>query len=190
MPLYEFYCAPCHRIFTFRSARVDTSTVPLCPKCGYRLKREVSAFAHIVRGASKAAESDGNPEAEEPMAGRMEQAAARLGERLQALEDDNADPRDAVRVMRELADAGGLRFNTEVREAMARIEAGEDPERIDEQFSEVFDTDNPFEAGDAQDGTALARNGLLRLRGPTRDPHWHELTDYVDQGAVSSRRSR
>ena len=177
-------------IFTFRSARVDTSTVPACPKCGNRLKREVSSFTHIVRGASKAVESDDNTEAGDPMAGRMEQAAARLGERLQALEDDDADPRDAVRVMRELADAGGLRFNTEVREAMARIEAGEDPERIDEQFSEVFDTDNPFEAGDAQDATASARIWLRRLRGPARDPNWHELTDYVDQGAVSSRRIR
>lgn len=180
MPLYEFYCAPCHMIFTFRSARVDTSTVPACPKCGNRLKREVSSFTHIVRGASKAVESDDNTEAGDPMAGRMEQAAARLGERLQALEDDDADPRDAVRVMRELADAGGLRFNTEVREAMARIEAGEDPERIDEQFSEVFDTDNPFEAGDAQDGRTSARNWLRRLRGPTRDPQWHDLTHSVD----------
>ncbi len=176
MPLYEFYCEPCHTIFTFRSARVDTATVPFCPTCGGRLKREVSAFAHIVRGASKAPDAEGDSaEIGDPLAGRMEQAAARLGDRLQALDDDGADPSDAVRVMRELADAGGLRFNAEVREAMARIEAGEDPERIDEQFSEVFDTDNPFDAGDAQDGTASARNWLRRLRGPARDSQWYDL---------------
>jgi len=167
-------------IFTFRSARVDTSTVPACPKCGFRLKREVSAFAHIVRGASKASESDDNAEKGDPMAERLEQAAARLGERMEALADDDADPRDAVRVMRELADAGGLRFNAEVREAMARIEAGEDPERIDEQFSEVFDTDNPFEAGDAPGGQTSARDWLRRLRGPVRDPHWYDLTGSAD----------
>jgi putative FmdB family regulatory protein len=179
MPLYEFYCEPCHTIFTFRSARVDTSTVPACPKCGHRLRREVSTFAHIIRGASEAANPD-NANTDDMMADRMEQAAARLGDRLQALEEDDADPRDAVRVMRELAEAGGLRFNAEVREAMARIEAGEDPERIDEEFSEVFDTDNPFEDGDAQDGTAPARNWLRRLRGPARDPNWYDLTSNPD----------
>jgi putative FmdB family regulatory protein len=173
MPLYEFYCGPCHTIFTFRSARVDTVTVPPCPKCGQPLKREISPFAHIVKGASK------TPDAGDGLEGgagdRMEQAAARLGDRLQALDDDNADPREAVRVMRELADAGGLRFNAEVREAMARIEAGEDPEKVDETFSEVFDTDNPFEPDGDASGAAQGRAVLRRLRGPVRDPKWHEL---------------
>jgi hypothetical protein len=62
---------------------------------------------------------------------------------------------------------------------MARIEAGEDPERIDEEFSEVFDTDNPFEDGDAQEA-APARNWLRRLRGPARDPNWYDLTSNPD----------
>lgn len=185
MPLYEFYCEACHTIFTFRSSRVDTATVPGCPACGRPLKREVSVFAHIVRGASKAPDAAGDAtEPGDAMSDRLEQAAGRLGERLQALDDDDADPRDAVRVMRELADAGGLRFNAEVREAMARIEAGEDPERIDEQFSEVFDTDNPFEAGDAPEASVSARAWLRKLRGPARDPNWYDLMpDRGDEGA-------
>ena len=169
MPLYEFYCEPCHTVFTFRSARVDTVTVPRCPRCGKGWKREVSPFAHIVSGAAQEGPGD-----EAAGADRMEQAAERLGERLQALDDDGADPREAVRIMRELASAGGLHFNKEVREAMARIEAGEDPEKIDETFSEVFDTDNPFADGEsdgARQGVSLRR----RLRGPARDPKWYDL---------------
>jgi putative FmdB family regulatory protein len=173
MPLYEFYCGPCHTVFTFRSARVDTATVPPCPKCGKALKREVSKFAHIVAGASKEAERGDSPDADVDGA-RLEEAASRLGRRLEALDDDGADPREAVRVMRELADAGGLRFNAEVREAMARIEAGEDPEKIDEQFGEVFDTENPFEGGDAA-GAATGRSWLRRFRDPARDPTWYEM---------------
>lgn len=168
MPLYEFYCRPCHTIFTFRSQQVDTATLPACPRCGKPLKREVSVFAHRVRGA--VTEGEG----EEGAASRMEVMAAQLGERLQALDDDDADPRDAVRMMRELAASGGMSFNKEVQEAMARIEAGEDPEKIDEEFREVFDSENPFsEGGDDEAGAGMS---LLRMvRAPARDPNWHEL---------------
>ena len=170
MPLYEFYCEPCHTIFTFRSPRVDTVTVPACPVCGALLKREVSAFAHIVRGKSAPdASADGDA------ASRMDEVLARMGERVQALDDEDADPREAVKVMKEMAAAGGLAFNKEVQEAMSRIEAGEDPGKIDEEFKEVFDTDNPFAEGE-EDGAPRGVSWLRRLRGPARDPKWYDLT--------------
>ena len=172
MPLYEFYCEPCHTIFTFRFPRVDTATLPPCPRCGKKLKREVSVFAHIVRGQ---AQESAEPAADgEDATDRMDRVLSQMGERMQALEDDDADPREAVRVMKELASAGGLHFNKEVREAMARIEAGEDPEKIDEEFSEVFDTENPFADGDDGEGKPGA-GWLRRLREPRRDPVWHEF---------------
>ncbi len=173
MPLYEFYCESCHTIFTFRSPRVDTVTVPACPQCGRKLKREVSSFAHAVRG--KAQENPGAGGTDEDAAERMDHVLSQMGDRMQALEDDDADPREAVRVMKELAAAGGMRFNKEVQEAMARIEAGEDPEKIDEEFSEVFDAENPFADGDVDAGKAGV-GWLRRLRGPAHDPQWHDLT--------------
>jgi len=171
MPLYEFYCEPCHTVFTFRSMRVDTTTVPKCPVCGTTLKREVSSFAHMVRGASAPdTAEDGDA------ALRMDEMAARMGDRLQGLGDEDADPREAVKVMREMADAGGLNFKAEVREAMARIEAGEDPERIDEEFAEVFETENPFAEAEDESGGRLS--SLWRhLRGPRRDPKWYDMPD-------------
>ena len=170
MPLYEFYCEPCHTVFTFRSLRVDTGTVPPCPVCGKSLVREVSVFAHHVKGKNSVERADDGE-----AVNRMDQVMAQMGDRMQALEDDDADPRDAVKVMRELASAGGMTFNKEVQEAMSRIEAGENPEKIDETFSEVFDTDNPFEDPDGATGKeTLAR--WRRLRGPRRDPKWYDLT--------------
>ena len=169
MPLYEFYCDPCYTIFTFRSPRVDTVTVPSCPACGAKLKREVSTFAHSVRG-ERAPEASADGEA----ANRMDDVLARMGERVQALDDEDADPREAVKVMKEMAAAGGLTFNNEVCEAMARIEAGEDPERIDEEFREVFDTENPFAESDAEPGGRLTEL-WRRLHGPRRDVKWYDL---------------
>lgn len=169
MPLYEFYCEACHTLYTFRSPRVDTVTLPACPDCGGTLKREVSAFSHSVRGEARA-----GAEADPGDLDRMDVAAAKLSERLHALEREDADPRDAVRVMRELAREGGLRFNREVREAMARIEAGEDPEQIEETFREVFDTENPFES-DREAADPAAAGWRRRRHPPRRDPVWRDL---------------
>jgi len=145
-------------------------TVPPCPVCGKSLVREVSVFAHQVKGKNSAERADDGE-----AVNRMDQVMAQMGDRMQALEDDGADPRDAVKVMRELASAGGMTFNKEVREAMARIEAGENPEKIDETFKEVFDTDNPFE--DPDDATEKKTPAWWhRLRGPRRDPKWYDLT--------------
>ena len=169
MPLYEFYCQPCHTIFTFRSPRVDTVTLPPCPVCGARLRREVSAFAAIVRGAAApdtAADGDA--------AVRMDEVLERMGERIQSLDDEDADPREAVKVMKEMAAAGGLTFNAEVCEALARIEAGEDPEKIDEEFKEVFESDNPFAEAESEAGGRLS-DLWRRMRGPRRDPVWRDL---------------
>ena len=169
MPLYEFYCEPCHTVFTFRSHHVDTLTLPECPLCGQQLKREVSRFSHCVKGG-EAAREEGTGDFD-----RMELMGAKLADRLHALERDEADPRDAVRVMRELASAGGVRFNKEVQEAMNRIEAGEDTEQIDEEFQEVFDLENPFEEQDDAETGHQVGDLWRRLHAPKRDPVWHDM---------------
>lgn len=171
MPLYEFYCEPCHTLYTFRSPRVDTVTLPVCPDCGQELKREISPFSHSVRGKTRA-DTEENPGDLD----RMDVAAAKLSERLHALERDDADPREAVRVMRELAREGGVRFNREVQEAMARIESGEDPEQVEETFREVFDTENPFESDNESPGPATT-GWWRRIHPPRRDPVWRDLPE-------------
>jgi hypothetical protein len=79
--------------------------------------------------------------------------------------------------MREMAEAGGLHFDKDVKEALARIEAGEDPEKIDEAFAEVFERNNPFT--DTPEGTharnVLSARTLRYLRAPRRDPTWYDL---------------
>ena len=174
MPLYEFYCKDCHTIYTFRSPRVDTATVPKCPDCGGKLSRQVSSFSHIIRSGGE--DDNGGFDRDEISQAEQEELISKMGRRLDALGDDDADPVEAVKVMREMAEQGGLRFNAEVREAMARIEAGEDPEKIDEEFSEVFDQANPFEPAPGEKmGKTAAKEFLRMLCPPRRDPKWHDM---------------
>lgn len=171
MPLYEFYCGVCHTVFTFRSLKVDTVTKPDCPVCGGPLAREVSVFAHITHGGNEDTAPD-----EIGAVDRMEEVMERMGDRVRALDEADADPREAVKVMREMAAAGGMGFKSEVCEALDRIEAGDDPERVEEEFREVFETDNPFADGyDEERGGGAAAGWWRRLRGPRRDPRWYDM---------------
>lgn len=172
MPLYEFYCEPCHTVFTFRSRRVDTTTVPPCPVCGKPLRREVSAFAHILKGATAPETGNAGDSAAEH---RLDQLSADMSNKVMDMDDDDAEPADAVRTMREMARRQGLHFKPDAEEALSRVEAGEDPEKLGEQFKEVFDSEDPFEADATAPGAGKMRALFRSLRPPRRDPVWHDM---------------
>ena len=61
MPIYEFYCADCHAVFSFLARKPDTEKRPKCPRCGRpNLHLKVSRFA-ISKGRSEPRESDELP---------------------------------------------------------------------------------------------------------------------------------
>ena len=86
MPIYEFYCTDCHRIFSFLSRRVNTEGRPACPRCHRaELQRRPSAFAISKNRAEEKAPDlpAGFDEA------RLEQAMSALATEGQALEGDD-----------------------------------------------------------------------------------------------------
>ena len=53
MPIYEFACPKCRRIFNFLSKRVNPERLPVCPKCGNKkMVRQMSPFA-MPKGAKE-----------------------------------------------------------------------------------------------------------------------------------------
>jgi putative FmdB family regulatory protein len=170
MPIYEFYCAPCHTIFSFLSKRVNTTATPPCPRCTRTLQRQVSAFAPL-RGDRGDAD-DGTPPVDDA---RMEQAMASMGDEIDKLGDDS-DPRDAAALMRRFAQASGMKFNDAVQEALNRMAAGEDPQAVESEFGEALESANPF-AEDADGGAARAEQlkRLLHAAGPRRDPKLYDM---------------
>ena len=140
------------------------------------MTRQVSPFACIIKGNSSKKEDD-NTDPEELASAEREELIAKMANRLDAMDADDADPADAVRVMRQMANEGGLKFSPEVNEAITRIEAGEDPEKIDEQFQEVFDCHDPF-AQKEEDGTiqkGSLSEWIRRLKPPKRDSTWRDF---------------
>ena len=139
MPIYEFYCKRCDTIYNFFSRTINTDKTPKCPKCrNVRLKRQVSIFAAI--SGKKGDEGEGDmPGFDEA---KMEKAMSMLASEAGGLKED--DPRQAAQLMRKLTEATGLKMGSGMEEALARMERGEDPERIEAEMGDLLEGEDPF----------------------------------------------
>ena len=174
MPIYEFYCPHCHRVFNFLSRTVTTSRTPACPRCRQpELARRASAFA-ISKGRkepAKAEAPDLPPGFDEAKLERAMSALARDAESI-----DENDPRQGARLMRQVFEAAGLPVGTGMDEALKRMEAGEDPEKVEAEMGDVFEED-PFAAGGGDPAKPKERLAGLRRRllPPSVDPELYEM---------------
>lgn len=160
MPVYEFYCPDCHTIYNFLSRRVNTAAAPSCPRCRRpHLERQVSVFA-ISRGRSgkegEAEGDDGLPDLDEV---RMEQAMEALAAEAEGMDEN--DPRQAARMMRKLYGAMGMEVGPGMEEAIRRMEAGEDPDAVEEELGDLLEEEDPFSGA----GEAGKKGARSRLRG-------------------------
>jgi len=171
MPIYEFYCVDCHTVYSFLSRTVNTTKRPDCPRCGRpKLERRVSRFA-ISKGQTKPPESDAAmPDVDED---RLEQAMEQLASEAEGMDED--DPRQMARIMRKLCESAGLPLNEKMEEAVRRLEAGEDPEKIEEEMGDVFDDEEDPFFGEPGSGGGSLRGLTRRLRPPHVDETIYDM---------------
>lgn len=137
MPIYEFFCENCNTIYNFFSKFVDTEKVPSCPRCKtVKLKRQMSIFSTISR---KNGENDDMLPVDEA---KMEEAMGLLAGEAEKIDED--DPRQAAMLMRKLSAATGLKLGSGMEEALGRMEAGEDIDKIEEEMSGLLEEEDPF----------------------------------------------
>lgn len=141
MPIYEFACSKCRRIYSFLSKRVNPNHLPTCPKCGNRkLSKQLSRFA-MTRGLKGATVSpsgeDGGPPMPDLADPRVERAMMAMERDMEGLDENN--PRHMAHMMKKMKDLmppGSIPKELEV--AIKRLEAGEDPEKIEADMGDVL----------------------------------------------------
>ena len=145
MPIYEFACPKCRVVFSFLSKRVNPAHLPKCPKCGNaKLAKQMSRFA-MPSGAKEPTETPAGAElgegAEPPMPNlddpRVRRAMSEMEGALDHLDENN--PKHMAYMMRKMKDlmpAGMVPKDFDV--AVKRLEAGEDPEKIEADMGDVF----------------------------------------------------
>jgi putative FmdB family regulatory protein len=140
MPIYEFYCGDCHTVFNFLARKPDTTKRPDCPRCGRPdLERKMSRFA-ISKGRPDPEQTDDMPpDFDEAKMERLMEEMAREAEG--ANEDD---PRQMAHMMRKMYDATGMSLGEGMEEAIRRMEAGEDPDKIEEEMGDLLEAEEPM----------------------------------------------
>lgn len=114
MPVFEFLCRPCNTIFSFLVRHPSEDTAPVCPGCGNTdMERVMSSFAVSRSGGGSGSMDDSQ---------------------LMGLNEE--DPRAMARAIRRMADEMGEDLGPEASEALMRLEAGEDPEKIERELEE------------------------------------------------------
>lgn len=141
MPIYEFACPKCRRIFNFLSRRISPDRLPVCPKCGHKkLSKQVSNFA-MLKGAAEPAAKAGDETGDPPMPDfddpRVERAMMEMERDMEHMDENN--PRHMAIMMRKMKDLmppGTMPKEMDI--AIKRLEAGEDPEKIEADMGDIM----------------------------------------------------
>jgi len=163
VPIFEYLCKTCNRIYSFLSFSSTPQREAACPKCGASpLTRVPSTFA-VATGQRKSAS------AEKPQRPSEEVVPPALERELEALassvdEKDLEDPRTMARLMRRLAEASGEPVPQTLEEMMRRMEAGEDPEKLEEELGDQLEQEL---GGEEEEGPGAP--------APERDPGLYSL---------------
>lgn len=141
MPIYEFACPKCRRIYSFLSKRVKPDHLPACPKCGNKkLSKQISRFA-MTRGLKEAPAPAPAVEGGPPMPDlddpRVERAMMEMERDMDGLDENNPKHMaHMMKKMKELMPPGSMPKELDV--AIKRLEAGEDPEKIEADMGDVL----------------------------------------------------
>ncbi len=117
MPVYEYACDNCRKIFSFLVRNSSKHKAPKCPECGRgAMKRMISSF-RVGHTEENRPEKLSDPS-------------------LYAGLDEN-DPKSLARFMRKMGKEMGEDMPEELEEMCQRLESGESPEDIERSMGEA-----------------------------------------------------
>lgn len=182
MPIYEFFCPNNRRIYSFFARSVSyAGKTPRCPEnAKWKLEKLMSSFAITGRAKEKADPPGGEDTMDDP---RMEQAMAEMEREFSGMGDtENPDPRMLGRMMRKMADLAGDKAPPAMQEMIARLERGEDPEKLEAEYGDALEGMDEAFGGDDATAEAKAAGATLRRRRKriTRDPTLYEMSEYCE----------
>src|SRR5687767_6438860 len=141
MPIYEFFCPQLNKIYSFyaRSLALAGKT-PRCPdNPKYRMERMVSSFSFTGRKQEEKKVAAG----EGPDDPRMERMMAEMERDFGGMDEENPDPKQLARMMRKMSGLTGEKMPETMDEMIRRMEAGEDPEKLEAEYGDALEDFDP-----------------------------------------------
>jgi hypothetical protein len=122
----------------------------------------MSVFAKLKRGGDP--DNSELPDMDETKMERAMNLLAREADHV-----DENDPKQAANLMRKLSDMTGLTLGPGMEEALRRMEAGEDPEKVEAEMGDLLEEEDPFEL----QSKSVAKR--LRKKPPQVDEKLYDL---------------
>jgi len=138
------------------------------------MEKVVSAFAFTGR-AKEAVKKEGKGGEMDP---RMEREMMKMADEFSKMDEKNPDPRMMGKMMRRMMEASGQKLPGEMGEMLQRLEKGENPDKLEEEYGDVMEKMEGVEGA----GGEKKEDWKMRLRRrmpPRRDPKLYEWEDYV-----------
>jgi putative FmdB family regulatory protein len=115
MPIYEYRCPDCkRRVSIVQSYSEYGNSQPVCPHCGGRALQRLISRTRIARSEDSRMESMADPSSWGDV--------------------DENDPRSMAKMMRRMSGELGEDMGPEFHEAVDRLEAGENPDEIEQSM--------------------------------------------------------
>ena len=140
------------------------------------MEKMVSRFAVRRKGSNRRGEEGDEPS--DPFAGmdesKMEAAMMEMEREMGGMDEENPDPRQMGHLMRKMCELTGHEMAGPMEEMVRRMEAGEDPDALEEEYGDVLESEE-FDL-------AAKRAGLRSTveKRPMRDPVVYEMAKYVE----------
>ena len=100
---------------------------------------------------------------------KMDGALTKLAAAAEGMSED--DPRQAARLMRQFSSMTGLEFGGGMEAALGRLEAGEDPDKVESEMEGLLGDEDPF----VLPGKKGKKAGRGARPAPSYDKTLHEL---------------
>lgn len=160
MPIYEYLCHECNRVFNFLVKNMSDTRRPRCPKCNRGDMEKLISRSYTIRSSAKGKGDEGTisdmPNLDDPRTIRKMEG---LMNEMNYVNEN--DPKQIGKFMRKLCDISGQDLGPGMMEAIRRLEAGEDPEKIEEEIGDILEGE-----GEGLQGS---------IGGPSYDDNLYEL---------------
>jgi putative FmdB family regulatory protein len=165
MPIYEYACPKCRVVFNFLSKRINPDRSPVCPKCGNKnMTKQLSRFAMSRKLKEPVAQPEterGEPPTPDFDDPRVERAMMEMERDMEHLDENN--PKHMAHMMRKMKDLmPPCTVPKDLDIAIKRLEAGEDPEKIEEDMGDLL---GDFMGGEGEEGGMGGPGGYIHDSG-------------------------
>jgi len=176
MAIYEYYSPDNNRIYSFYTKTISQSSkLPCCPdNPNYKMVKMISSFSVTANRNNLEDVSIGDDLSDQD----LQAAMAEMENDITGIDEENPDPRHLGHLMRKMTEMSGEKMHERMEEIMRRLEAGEDPEKLEDEFGDILG-DEEATMENIFEKTENIKNKKSEKQLLTRDPQLYDFLDYT-----------